>query len=251
LSPELADLSPVRFAELVAPAISRTFVAGMQAGGTDGRELVASYGGRAVGYLIDLRNPLAAGRRLTPTDLAAVYRYQPLEEVRETVRRSVEHGLLEQAPDGAIAASGSGGAFLRDLFALHGRVLDARWGGGHARAVDRLTGLAALLIAEATRTAGPAWAVQAPPYEPAGTPPAVLLLNRLSTLRYHRADAHAAAWQAAGLTAADLVAMPWHTPWPPVRRQVEDDTNRRAAPPYAVLTAEQRLTLLSDLAGLP
>jgi hypothetical protein len=59
--------------------------------GTRGRELVASYGGLAVGYLIDLRNPLAAGRIQAPADLAAVYRYREPAVVRETVARSVAH----------------------------------------------------------------------------------------------------------------------------------------------------------------
>lgn len=248
---ETMDLSPVRSAELIAPAITRTFVAGMRAGGADGRDLVASYGGPDVGYLIDLRNPLAAGRRITPAELADVYRYRQAEEVRESVRRSVVQGLLDEAPDGSVAAGERGQAFLRELFALHGRALGERWGGGHAAPVDRLNRMLARLLAAAAATAGPAWAVQAPPYEPAGTPPAVLLVNRLSTMRYHRSDAHAAAWQAAGLTATEMATMGWDTQWSPVRRQIEDDTNRRAAPPYEVLTAEERLRLLADLAGLP
>jgi hypothetical protein len=245
------NLSPVRFAELVAPVVSRTFVAGMRAGGADGRSLVASYGGRAVGYLIDLRNPLAAGRSLTPAELAAVYRYSEPAEVRETVARSVAHGLLEPGPHGAITASQHGQAFLADLYGLHGRVLAPRWGGGQAGVVERLNALTARVLAEAAATTGAAWAVQAPPYEPAGTPPAVLLLNRLSTLRYHRADAHAAAWQAAGLTAAQMQQMPWGNPWSRQRRLVEDDTNQRAAAPYAVLSPEERLELLAGLAALP
>jgi hypothetical protein len=45
--------------------------------------------------------------------------------------------------------------------------------------------------------------------------------------------------------------MPWGTAWSPQREAVEQDTNRRAAVPFAVLTAEQRLRLLADLAALP
>jgi hypothetical protein len=149
-----------------------------------------------------------------------------------------------------VAATGRGQEFLSDLFALHARALTECWR-PHAGPVDRLNAVLARVIAAAGETAGAAWAVQAPPYEPPGTPPGVLLLNRLSTLRYHRADAHAAAWQAAGLTAAELVAMPWDTAWSPQREAVEQDTNRRAAVPFAVLTAEQRLRLLADLAALP
>jgi hypothetical protein len=245
------ELSPVRCAELVAPAISRTFVAGMRAAGAEGRELVASYGGRAIGYLIDLRNPLAAGRALTTADLASVYRYPDPAEVRETVARSVEHGLLERAADGSITASERGHAFLRDLFAQHGRALGERWDRRRSGPVARLNATLARLLAAAEETGDGAWAAQAPPYEPEGTPPGVLLLNRLSTMRYHRADAHAAAWQAAGFTAAEMVAMPWGSAWSPERRKVEDDTNRRAAPPYEVLTPDERLTFLADLAALP
>jgi hypothetical protein len=252
------DLSAARFAALVAPAVTRTFVAGILAGGTDGRDLVESYGGEAVGYLIDLRNPLAAGRRLTTADLAAVHRYRAPEEVDETVGRSVAHGLLDRSADGSITAADRGLAFLRDLFALHGRALTRRWGTGgnqtgampHPDRVDRLTEVLGRVLAEAAATGGAAWATQAPPYEPARTPPGVLLLNRLSTLRYHRADAYAAAWQAAGLTAAEIAAMPWGR-WSPQRRAVEDDTDARAAAPYAVLTPEQRLRLLADLSALP
>src|SRR5690606_2272155 len=131
----------------------------------------------------------AAGRPVTRDGLAAVYRYTDPTEVDRTVQRSVDHGLLAGTPGGGFAATGRGHEFLRDLFALHARTLAERWQ-GHADAVERLNGLLTRVLAEAAATAGPAWAVQAPPHEPDGTPAPVLLLNRLSTLRYHRADAH-------------------------------------------------------------
>ena len=71
------------------------------------------------------------------------------------------------------------------------------------------------------------------------------LLNRLSTLRYHRADA--AAWQAAGLTAAEMVALPPG----PAREAIEHDTDVRTAAPYRLLSPDERLELLADLAALP
>lgn len=257
---ETVDLSPVRFAQLVAPAVTRAFTAGMLAGrAAGGRELVAAYGGRdAVGYLVDLRNPLAAGRPIPPDGLAEAYRYHDPDARQEIVQGSVDAGLLAQAPDGTITASERGQGFLRELFAQHDRVLADHWGPAadqpgahHDTLVGRLNELVSRVLAEAAATAGGAWAVNAPPHEPAGTPPAVLLLNRLSTLRYHRSDAHAAAWRAAGLTAAEMLAMPWGSPWTPEREAVEHDTNVRAASPYAVLTPEERLALLADLAALP
>jgi hypothetical protein len=248
----------MRYAALVAPVISRVFIAGMRSGGADGRDLVASYGGRAVGYLIDLRNPFAAGRALTRADLAHVYRYHEPAEIDETVARSVEHGLLARTADGALTPTERGRAFLRDLSALHASRLEQRWGPTsgqigltpNGERVARLNDLLLRVLAEAATTGGAAWAVQAPPHEPDGTPAPVVLLNRLSTLRYHRADAHAAAWQEAGLTAAEMVAMPWGSEWTPQRQAVESDTNARAAAPFAVLTPEERLTLLADLAAL-
>jgi hypothetical protein len=87
----------------------------------------------------------------------------------------------------------------------------------------------------------------APVWEPRGAPPGLLVLNRLSAMRYHRADAHAAAWTAAGLTAAQVVAMPHDRE----RDPIEAETNRRAAAPYRVLPAADRIVLLADLAALP
>jgi hypothetical protein len=248
---DTVDLPPVRFAALVAPAVDRVFVTGIRAALDGGRELVDRYGGaRAVGYLVDLRNPLAAGRTVTRDGLAGVYRYSDPAAVDRTVQGSVDHGLLARTPDGGLAATERGREFLRELSALLARALAERWQ-GHDGTVERLNRSLARVLADAAATAGAAWAVQAPPHEPAGTPPPVLLLNRLSTLRYHRADAHAAAWREAGLTAAEMVAMSRGSPWTPQRQAVEDETNRRAAPPFAVLTPKERLTMLADLAALP
>jgi hypothetical protein len=87
----------------------------------------------------------------------------------------------------------------------------------------------------------------APPHEPVDTPVGLLLHHRLSVLRYHRADAHAAAWQAAGLTSATIRQMAAG----PARDAIEVETNRRAGQPYAALTPDERLTLLAGLAALP
>ena len=106
---------------------------------------------------------------------------------------------------------------------------------------------AVLLAGEPEAEPGPAFAAMAPPYEPDGIPSGVLLLNRLGTLRYHRADAHAAAWTAAGHTATSLGELPDG----PERRAIELETDRRAAGPYSTLTADERLGVLADLAALP
>jgi hypothetical protein len=244
---DLVELGSVRCAELAAPAISRAFVSGMLAGRSAGRALVESYGGPSVGYVIDLRNPLVAQRALSEAELAAVYRYIDEDTRRSTIEASVVGGLLEQEPNGAVRASQRGLRFLSELFDHHARILAERW---DAAVVGQLNPLLARLLDAAADTGGEAWNVQAPPFEPAGLEPSVVLLNRLSTMRYHRADAHAAAWQTAGWNAEQIAAMPWGTAWTDERFAIEADTNVRAAAPYGALTAEQRLTLLASLAAL-
>lgn len=240
---------PDEFAELIAPAVDRAFIAGMRATrGAGGVEVVRSYGGpQAVGFLIDLRNPLAAGRAVGPDVADGPYRYHDPAEVRQSIQRSAAHGLLALSAEGSFTATDQGQAFLAEMYALHATVLAQRWEAEHGRHVERLVTLVGTLLDAAHPTGGPAWAVFAPPHEPPGSPPGRLLLNRLSTLRAHRADAHAAAWQAAGMTADQIVAMPPG----PARDALEDETNVRAGIPYAALTAHERLTMLADLAALP
>ena len=243
------DLNRERFAELVALAISGAFVSGMRAASAaGGAEIVESYGGPdAIGYTIDLRNPLAARRAVTPDGLRAVYRYDDHQTVTSTVERSLASGLLMRDASGAVQATERGLHFLGELFAVHARALRERW---NPRFVDRLNPLIARVLNAAGRTGGAAWAVQAPPHEPSGTAPAVALLNRLSTLRYHRADAHAAAWEAAGWSLAEASSMPWGIEWSTARQAIETDTNVRAAAPYSALSPDERLVLLADLAAL-
>ena len=66
------------------------------------------------------------------------------------------------------------------------------------------------------------------------------------SMRYHRADAHgcwglAARWLDGSRGRGDAL---WGTVWSEERRQIERDTNRRAASPYNALTGDERLSLL-------
>lgn len=245
---DVADLSPARFAALVAPAIDRVFASGMRAGRDAGRELVMSYGGpHAVGVLVDLRNPLTAGRTVGADAVAGPYRYQDPQAVWKSLQRAADHGLLSTTEDGGYTPTERGRAFLTELHAQHATVLGELWEADHTARVDRTVALVGRLLEAADATGGSAWAVLAPPHEPPDATPGVLLLNRLSALRAHRADAHAAAWEAAGLTAQQIVTMPPG----PEREAIEDSTNERAGAPYAALDPEERLAMLADLAALP
>jgi len=134
-------------------------------------------------------------------------------------------------------------AFLDELYDLHAHITTTCWPADLSRLLD----IAGRLLTAATATGGPAFAVFNPPHERPGDPPGVLLFNRLAALRYHRSDAHAAAWAARGLTAAEIVALPADTP---LRQDIEADTNRRAALPYEALPPNERLRFLAELAAL-
>lgn len=217
------DLTPAKFATAVAPAIDRVFSSGIRAPrDAGGHDLIMAYGGpRAIGYLVDLRNPLAAGRTVSADGLLAHYRHDSPDRVHEAVQRSVEHGMLEPQGDGGIAATDRCHKFLADLYALHAEVLAELWEAEHGERVERLASVLGHLVDAAGSSGGRAWSVQAPPHEPSDATASVLLLNRLSAMRAHRADA------------------------------VGDGSDERAAAPYAALAAEERVQLLADLAALP
>ncbi|WP_433127842.1 hypothetical protein ACQPWW_33810 [Micromonospora sp. CA-240977] len=250
------ELAPHRVAGLLAPAVDRVFRAGMLAGRDGGgAELSQRYGGpTANGFLVDLRTRLAApGGTVDGPGFAAITRYWDPVVSRRSVDKQVAHGMLHRRPDGALCATERGTAFLTELYQVHAEVTEELWA-GHDERVSRLVAVLGRLLSYALVLAdeegdrgGSAFTAMAPPHEPDGTPSGVLLLNRLGTLRYHRADAHADAWAAAGHTASSIAALPAG----PERLAIELETDRRAAGPYSVLSADERLTMLADLAALP
>ncbi|GAB3795360.1 hypothetical protein [Micromonospora zhanjiangensis] len=257
------------------------------AGAAGRPELDRRYGGpAATGFLVDLRTRLAVpGGTVSGPGFAAVTRYADPARCQRALDKQVAHGMIYRTAGGGLCATERGVAYLTEIAELHARVTERLWDGHRAR-VTRLVGTVGRLLVRAARPApadgtdpatgahrsGPTdpvgaagepdeptwsdqWAREAgsafhalgPPYEPDGTPAGVLLLNRLSTLRYHRADAHAAAWTAAGHTARSISALPDG----PERRAIELETDRRAAGPYRAIAPTERLELLADLAALP
>ena len=233
-------------AGLFATAVDRAFIDAMRYAGKQGGPTLRERYGRGVGmWLIEFRTSLATpGRVVTAAQLAAITRYRDPRESRDSVRAQAEDGWLELEPDGGFRASGRGLEFLRDLWEVQGEALSRLW--PDRDLVGRLNERIGRVLTAAMGSGGDALRAMAPPHEPADAPPQVTLLNRLGALRYHRSDAHAAAWTAAGLTAAEIQQLAG-----PEREAIEAETNRLAAPPYCVLSPEQRVSLLADLAVLP
>jgi hypothetical protein len=244
---DLADLSPDRYAPLIAPVLERLTFAVVRLSASRAASMPAPGGAPAdaMRMFAQLRTALA-NRTVTAAGIAAVYRYRDPGEVRGDLDGLRAAGLIDAAGDGAIKATGTGRAVLAGMYQAGAEVTGQLWS-QHGDALAGLNDLAGRVVQAGLATGGGAYLTMAPPYEPADATVGVLLHHRLSVLRYHRADAHAAAWQAAGLTSEAMTQLPAG----PVRAAIEAETNRRAGVPYATLSADERVALLAGLAALP
>jgi hypothetical protein len=241
---DAVDLSPVRVAPLVAPAIDRLVIGILLRAQPRNRQLAEAHGLARSGGLVEFRYALLGGP-MARTTAEAVARYFSAGGLDEELDAQVAQGMLSVEGDRMVVTDG-GRAFLQAVYDLHAEVTSEAWEAQLAN-LDRLAAIVGRLLAAGAATAGPAFAGMARPFERPGDPAALVLFNRLSALRYHRADVHAAAWAAAGHTAESIRAM---APGP-ARQAIEDDTNRRAAAPYEAITPDERLDLLAGLAALP
>lgn len=222
-----------KYAAALAPVIDAVHINVHAAAHRAGSELARQLG-LTPGILLDLRYVLR-DRSLSRLSLATVYRYGVPD-----VGPHLAEGTLDE-DDGVLTATAMGVGFIDALYGLHADAAERIWVG-----LDVLP-LAELVSKVVTAAgSGAALAVVAPPYEPPGAPAGLLLFNRLAVLRYQRADAHAAAWEAAGLSAEEMVALGSGE----LRARIEADTNERAAVPYGELTRQERAFLLEGLLKL-
>ncbi|MET9342556.1 hypothetical protein [Nonomuraea sp. NPDC003804] len=231
------------YAATIAPLIDAVHIDVHATRREKGLEYVRRSGLRA-GFLIDQRYVLPL-RPLTRAGLAAVYRYGTAGEQADEVAAQLRQGALREDEHGRLHATPATLAFIDGLYDLHGRATALLWSGREGL-VAEVAALLGRLLDGAERMPGGALELMAPPYEPEGVPGGVMLFNRLAAFRYHRADAHAAAWQAAGLTAGEVTSLREGPLW----EAVERDTNLRAAVPYGLLTGAERTLLLQGLRTL-
>jgi hypothetical protein len=244
---DVAEITPDLCAALVTPHIERLTFAVVHASiGRAGPRLMG-YGVPvgAVDIVGQLRMGLAA-RPVSAAGLAAIYRYRDAAEIRRSLDILVAAKIIEEAGDGAIRATGTGRALLAVMYQAGADAAAGLWS-AHPDLVADLNELAGRLCVAAADSGGDAYAALAPPYEPAGASADLLLHHRLAVLRYHRADAHAAAWQAAGHTVDTIRKLADG----PERERIEAETNRVSGRPYATLSAAERSRLVSGLTDLP
>ncbi|MFC5828703.1 hypothetical protein [Nonomuraea insulae] len=234
--PKFQDLS--EYAAALAPIINVAHVNVHAAAARAVAEL-AETTGVTPGFLYDLRFTLPL-RPVTRPELATIYRYGDAAEREPSLREHVSQGTLTEDGDGALRLTAEGLDFVHRLYDLHATAAERVWAGSD------LDGLVGRVLDGAERLPGGALELVAPPYEPEAAAPELLLFNRLAAFRYHRADAHAAAWQARGLSASEIVTLTDG----PLHAEIEAETNRRAAAPYRVLSEEQREALYDGLLKL-
>ena len=244
---DLTEITPDRCAALVAPHIERLTFAVVHASiGRAGPRLM-QYGVPidAIDIVGQLRMGLAA-RPVSAAGLAAVYRYRDAAEFRRNLDILVAAKIIEEAGDGAIRATETGRGMIAVMYQAGAEAAAGLWS-AHRDLVAELNELAGRLSVAAAGSGGDAYAAVAPPYEPADASAELLLHHRLAVLRYHRADAHAAAWQAAGHTVDTIRNLADG----PERERIEAETNRGNGRPYATLSATERSRLVSGLTDLP
>jgi hypothetical protein len=241
------DISPERCAALVAPECERLTFAVVRMTSARGAASAARYGlsRDATTMFAQLRTGLLA-HSISGAGVAAVYRYRATADVRRDVGELQAANLVDVADDGAITATDTGRGLLAVMYGFSAECASELWG-SHPDTVAQLNQIAGRVIEAAVPSGREAFRALAPPYEPAGADVALVLHHRLSVLRYHRADAHAAAWHAAGQTAQTMAELPAGAE----RDRIEADTNRRAGPPYASLTVAERSNFVQGLASLP
>jgi hypothetical protein len=244
---DLVDIAPDRCASFVAPVIERLTLAvvNLAIARAAGSSVPSAALADAMRMLGQLRTALLA-RPVTEEGLAAVYRYRDPVDVHRDVVALLAGGLVERAGDDDLQASDRGRMALTQMYNVSATVADELWA-ERKGSLAELADLAGRLVHSGLATGGKAYATMAPPYEPLDASAGLLLHSRLSVLRYHRQDAHAAAWQAAGLTSTTIRQLSAGAE----REAIEAETNSRDAAPYASLTPDERLAFLAGLGALP
>ncbi|MFI7216567.1 hypothetical protein [Micromonospora maritima] len=236
----------VSYARLVRPAIDRVYVGARWAARP---RMEAFYAER--GCELGAENSFFSGVLARPMPAAALV--DGLVYGDGDMSRELEQGIFVRDDEGAWHLTDLGRELVLFAQRATGEAAEELWGAllpgmlPGLSIVPRLAELVGRVLAHAQASGGPAFRAMSPPYEPADASPALLLVTRLGSLRHHRADAHRAAWRAAGLTADGIRALPDG----PERAAIEADTDRRDEPAYAVLTEAERWELLAGLAALP
>lgn len=189
-----------------------------------------------------LRNTMP-DRTVSVADFQRVFTYQPAW-FRPGLDALSGAGLVAES-DGGVSLTDRGAGLMAELHRASAAAAEALWSdAAHVVAVAcELTGRALASVPPR----GGAYAVLAPPYVPPHASAAARLGEHLSSVRFHRFDAHIDAWTSRGLTVEGVQQLDDAV----LRDAIEADTNERDGGLWSVLDASERSTLVTSLAGLP
>jgi hypothetical protein len=199
----------------------------------------------SAGQMLGMLRNLGPDRVVTRAAVDALFVYQPPGTVKVALDDLAASELVHLTESG-VGLTPRGVETIEQMYGITNDVVGQLW---RDVALDftRLHAITATAIEAATATGGLGFSVLAPVYTPGGTPVVTRFAESLTPLRFHRYDAHVAAWRAAGLTAEEASALADGER----KDAIEAETNTRAAVPYAALSDDERAILLDGLRALP
>lgn len=240
-------VGPEATAAAVAPLIDRLRMSMMNralaAGFPESAEAAGLDPGTSM-MLAYLRNAWP-DRVVSRLSVRAVFTYQPDKPVDHLLDAIVALGMVEEPGPDQLRLTSAGQQIIAELHLSSSDVADALWADA-AHHVDDAAPLVTTALAATQQNAGDSFGLMAPESFPPGMSAAGRLAEQLTGLRFHRFDAHIAAWRAAGYTVADLEGLDDST-----KAAIEAATNERAGAPYSALTADERSRLIESLEALP
>lgn len=233
--------SPSQCAALVAPQVDRLRIAMGRAGNARMSELIKPFDlDDSSGYVLAMMRNMFPSRSVRLSDFERVFTYQPgLVQSALPVLRS--KGLVE-VTESTVRLADAGTSVIGEVHRIAGEMARALWS-----TADDGVKVAHALVSRALESTPPvtgAYAVLAPPH--ASGDPAADLAEQLSSVRFHRYDAHIDAWESLGFTVATVRELEG-----PERDAIEEDTNRRDGRLWDTLEPSDRETLVDVLRALP
>jgi hypothetical protein len=199
----------------------------------------------SAGQMLGMLRNLGPDRSAPRAAVDEVFIYQPPGSAEAALADLAAAGIVD-LPESHVVLTPRGVDVVERMYVITDEIVAELW-----RSVGddfaALFGITTTVVDAAADTGGLAFALMAPPYEPAGARIATRFAESLTLLRFHRFDAHIAAWRNAGLTLDDVQQLEDG----PRKDAIEAETNARAALPYTALTASERTTLLDALRRLP
>jgi hypothetical protein len=239
-----APVSASDYARLIAPAIDRVHLGGALANDADSVAAVAARHQPIPMEAIALLTAAVGPIGVSWPELTAAVRYMPTEAVRGQIEFLAGVGVVTADAE-RISFTPAALAAARDLVDQKPAALAALW----ARWSDRLPQLAAIARPVAIRAMSldsPYASLTANLVQPTQPNAAYDLWYSVMAIRRFRADAHVAAWRAAGETEATMPTLPAGAK----RDAIEARTNELNAVIFEGMSLDDQLTLIAGLAGL-